>query len=599
MKQPRTTEKSAVNLDKAQAKKSEAKILDAKVLPWKEEETVQTSEQDDVQKRAAERRQNRIINYFNADKVVTLSPEEIVGLAPQNLRALKRERAYALKRAALEVAEPRANIKQREIFFQSLMEGKITAEAEKSFLLLIPGALETVGAEAILAEIQADPRQMQILAVAMGRNASNWQKLDAAMIEKFLTAQAEGEDCRTPVDFAKSRQYFLRGIKPKASAELYRRYEQSMDDLERALYGERWEFYRQFEVLRNEAKRAIGAEKGTKVTTERRRKSFKIITPEKSSEMLGRAVIEGDPWRSGNLERHLVTHNLAEAKLMPTYEVAVDQEKIYLSEIFHLPNHYLGVIAYVPAGDQVRVRAYYLEHAEGLWRYLPDYTRRSDGGIERYCTGYSDESVILPADLQAGLSEILKQQKPQAVKDAEFYVAGTAYAYNTLQEYQALWSYGRMKGDYYTQVSRDPLNHDFGLNGSNQKKAPYTLAIDYNRAPDFGQKIVQFENVMPDVGMAKIEVFASHDGQYNWLMCRDARNRVWVDYVEAISPLTSTGLRRDWVSMGDWTTKLYEHTNQAGIYGDRTDTKGAKQGMWKNYLRNLGVIKEYLEAKAR
>ena len=156
-----------------------------------------------------------------------------------------------------------------------------------------------------------------------------------------------------------------------------------------------------------------------------------------------------------------------------------------------------------------------------------------------------------------------------------------------------------MKGDYYTQVSRDPLNHDFGLSGLNQKKAPYTLSIDYNRAPDFGQKIVEFETITVDAGPITVEGFASHDGQYNWLFCKDARSRAWIEWVEAVSPLTTMGLRRDWVTMGDFTTSLYEHTNQAGIYGDRGDTKGARQGMWKNYLSNIPLIQEYTRRNNR
>ena len=41
-------------------------------------------------------------------------------------------------------------------------------------------------------------------------------------------------------------------------------------------------------------------------------------------------------------------------------------------------------------------------------------------------------------------------------------------------------------------------------------------------------------------------------------------------------------------------TPLYEHTSQAGIYGDRSDTKGARQCMWNNYLSNIPLIQEYL-----
>lgn len=178
--------------------------------------------------------------------------------------------------------------------------------------------------------------------------------------------------------------------------------------------------------------------------------------------------------------------------------------------------------------------------------------------------------------------------------DAEFLAAGTAYAYDTRQDYQMQWSYGRMRGDYYQEVSAEPVNHDFDIHGSNQKKAPYTLSIDYNRSPDFEARAMQFEIEVADVGRVIVDGFKSYDGQYNWLFCRDSKGRAWVGQVEAISPMTTMGIRRDWIALGDFMTPLYEHTSQAGIYGDRNDTKGARQCMWSNYLSNVPLIQEYL-----
>ncbi len=61
------------------------------------------------------------------------------------------------------------------------------------------------------------------------------------------------------------------------------------------------------------------------------------------------------------------------------------------------------------------------------------------------------------------------------------------------------------------------------------------------------------------------EGFRSHDGQFIWLFCKDMRGRVWIEYVEAVSMMTSMGLRQEWTMMGDFTTKLYEHANEAGF----------------------------------
>lgn len=583
-------------------------LLDAKALPWMEDEPKKSHEdklKSNQQHQVALRRQNRIINFFNAEEVVTVTPEEIVGLDSKNLRELKRERINDLRRAAMKAEEPKASARQRGAFLRRLVRGEISDTDEANFLLLINDPLNdpAVGPEKMFEEIRRDPRQTQILALAVGLNASNWQKVDQAAMMKILRTEQANGDFRTPVGFKKVRQHFLRGIRPKAKDQLYRRYVQSMNELERTLYGERLDYYLQFELMRREALNDAEADGTVEEATERKQVRIEPVLAERAAEMLGRSVIDGDPWRGGNLERHLSTHNLAVAKLGPAYEVSFGAEKVYLSNLFQLTNGVVGAMAYVPDRDGYRVRSFYRENSQTLWRYLPDYIRRGDGGIDRFCLGQAQESVTLPLELQEALVKIEREHGTaslvanSAAYEPEFFLTGTAHAYETLQEYQTLWSYGRMKGDYYTQVSRDAINHDFGLNGLTQKKAPYTLSIDYNRAPDFEQQTVGFELDTVDAGRVTAEGFLSHDGQYNWLFCRDARGRAWVEHVEAISPLTSTGLRRDWVVMGDFATKLYEHSAQAGIYGDRSDTRGARQCMWNNYLSNVPLIREYIKRK--
>lgn len=589
------------------AVEGDSAVLDAQALPWMEEEpkpeaVVSDAKSDEEQLKVAQR-QNRIINFFNADQVVTVTPEEIVGLDSKNLKELKRERINNLRRAAMEAEEPKASARQRGAFLRRLAQDEISLEDEAEFLMLIRDPLNDpeIGPEKMFEMITRDPRQTQILAMVTGLNASNWQKVDQAAMTKILRTEQRVGDLRTPVGFKKLRQHFLKGIRPKAKEQVYRRYVQSMNELERTLYGERLDYYLQFEQMRKEALSDAVADGVIEAAPERKRVKIEPVTAERAGEMLGRAVIDGDPWRGGNLERHLSTHNLAVAKLGPVYEVKMGAERVYLSNVFQVGNGVIGVMAYVPERDSYRVRSFYKENNQVLWRYLPDYIRRGDGGIDRFCYGYGEESVTLPLELQEALVKIEREHgvmsltANSAAYEPEFFLTGTAHAYETLQEYQTLWSYGRMKGDYYTQVSRDAINHDFGLNGLSQKKAPYTLSIDYNRAPDFEQQVVEFELDTVDAGRVTAEGFLSHDGQYNWLFCRDAKGRAWVEYVEAVSPLMSTGLRRDWAVMGDFATKLYEHSAQAGIYGDRNDTRGARQCMWNNYLSNIPLIHEYVK----
>lgn len=596
----------------SRAGESGAVVLDAENLPWKNETGSSLGRDLSEEEAKAELIQKRIISFFTAPQRVVVTPEEIVGLDSRGLRELKRNRANALRKEALLAPDQQVELEQRQSFLGSLARGEITAEDEANFLLLIPSPLKDaeVGEMVMFDKIMADPRQTQILAVAAGLNASNWQKVDRAAMRRILeNVQINGDDYRTPVGFMDLEVHFLRGIRPKAKEQVYRRYEQSMKELERTLYGERMDYYEQFEKLKAEARgdknNGTGAKRdvtvGRPIERASERKKLMRVSAERSAEMLGRARLDGDAWKGGGLERMLSTHNLAEAKLGPMYEVGVEEVPIYLSTLFQLSNGDVAVIGYVMVGDGIRVRGYYQQGAQGLFKYLPDYIRGNNGRMERYLEGVAKESVVLPMELQEYLAAIKDEDGVKVLSsdgialDAEFYLAGTAHAYDSLQDYQSAWNYGRIRGDYYREASGEPINSDFGLDNMGRKKAPYTLGIDHGRMPDFSRVVMKFEIETADAGEAQAEVFDGYDGQYRWMFVKDKRGRAWIEQVEIVSPITSMGTRRDFAMMGDFVTALYEPTASAGIYGDRSDTKGAKQCMWKNYLSNVPMVQEYLK----
>lgn len=569
-------------------------ILEAEVLPWKAD--VDEAERERSQQQKRDERQGRIVNFFSADDRVEVTPEEIVGMDSRSLRVLKRQRANELRRAALENPQPRVTMAQRRAVLAQMRRGLVTNQDEHNFLLLLPDGLRGKTAEEVFAKIAADARQVQILALAVGKNAQNWREVNAETVRQILTElQKDGEDYRTPVGFMKLRRYFLNNIKEKSSPALYRNYVQSMNALERAIYGERMEYFCEFELLRREADQQEESvpEKAAEI-------KYTDLASERSAEILSQAVVEGDAWYGGGLERHLNIHNLTKAGLAPKTLLKLDGVEIALSDIFQIGAGRSAAIAYVTTMDGVKVRAYYRTMMQGFWRYLPDYVRRVDGQIDTFCVGYGEESVTLPLALQLTLANLEMEHGVRVLEpsaEPEFLVGGTTFAYGSHQEYQTQWSSGRMRGDYYQEVSRDPLNQDSYLYRAEQKKAPYTLSVDEGRMPDFREKIAQFSLEMADSGTTKVEGFRSNDGQYNWMFCRDSKGRAWIGGVEAISPVTSTGLRRDYVMMGDLTTPLYEVSSQTGIYGDRSDTKGARQCMWRNYLSNVPLIQEYLEKR--
>jgi len=207
--------------------------------------------------------------------------------------------------------------------------------------------------------------------------------------------------------------------------------------------------------------------------------------------------------------------------------------------------------------------------------------------------------VTLPYELQEALATIEASAGRRSVNtlgtNPYFLFAGTAKAYNSKDEYQQCLMSGRMRGDYYREVAAVPQNTEFGaIEVGMSKQRPETVAASYESSPDFGRLIGRYMSNSALVGATQTEVFRSRDGQKNWLLCTDSQGRSYVGGIEVNSPITSTGLRREWMHGGDMVTPLYEYPQQTDSYGDARDVKPGYQGMWKNYVSRMPVIREYV-----
>ncbi len=603
--------------EKKKPKKSaSAGVLDASALPWMDDAAMDNIEDDQTQ---AERIQRKIMAYF---------------MGGRNAKSLSAQDASV---SAMEEAD----------FYHLLNEGEITENDEELLLLQVrdPMHMAGIGAEKMFEEIAEDPRKKQILALASGYNARNWQQVNERALRDFLAVPMEDGDAdrRTPLGFESVKRHFLKGIQPRASETEYQAYEESMEELEQILYGQRYDYHQQFEVLKQRAaesartkenstskrsqkrSRGIGFKRTEepiieeefeeetiipeapiealareKSTTypERRLGNIATVSVERSESILNRVVIEGGAWVQNGRERYLNSFNLSESGLGPAYEADVDGAKIYLSPVFQLPGGRVVAIGYVPTARGVKARSYHRNNSEGLWYYLPDYVRGPENAnkIGWYGEGYGAESLILPIKLQEALAEAEEYDGIKNITNENpfFLFAGTAYGYGSRQEYNDKLATGRLKGAYYREVSTRPSDHDFETIGVH-KTAPQMLSISTDKAPDFKQNIASFKTASVLAGKIRAEGFESHGGRYDWLFCEDAKGRAWVSNVEATAPITSTGLRREWVLAGDFTTPLYEYSRQSDGYGDPRDTRGPYQCMWKNYLSKVPMIRKFLQ----
>ncbi len=545
--------------------------------------------------------QDKIINYFISNQ----SPE------------------------ALTASNPAITPEQREQISQALASGTISATQINQLLQHIPTPLQDGNATPaqIFQQITSEPREKQILAVATGHNANNWQTVSVADLEHLLAKPLKDQpDYRTPLDFAKFRTKFIDGIKDQATNAQLQSYQRAMDSLENKLYGQQFAYYQQLQLLSNNTDAAEAPTPDTtspdeaaltEIINEERQATPTEPTPtqpsstdipgvtligtERSNEILNHAIINGDPWLQGGTEYRLGITNLLASGLVPTYEFVLENQTFTFSPPFQLSDGRGAILAYVSSGPTAKVRSYHINVRTGLWHYAPDIIRGPRGeGMTQIGEAFGPMSTVLPTALQQVLSELVKTYGFREITtvNPDFLFAGTAMAYSTQQEYREALSRGQARGDFYQEVDHSPLLTNWQPSGRN-KNAPQLISINADLAPNFQAPTVHFLTYSVLAGQVIANAFSSNDKQQIWLFCNDDLGRAWLGEIEIISPLTSTGCRRDWMNAGDMATPLYEYSTQSGNYGDPSDTRKGLIGMWNKYLSKIPVIQEYISWRSR
>lgn len=576
---------------------------------------------------ATEKQQLEIIRYFMPRLTAEanhIAAEKAKAAAKEATKGAKTdaERAAIARQQAMQLLpeQPEPAV-ARQMFLTALRDGRITTADENEYLLSLPSQLERYGEQRIFDEIAGRLRDKQILAVVTGFTTKDWQDVKAADVKTFLSKPRRGqEDYRTPVGFADLRRKFLSEIHPIASPKQFDAYVRSMNELENALYGPRFAGFKHFETLRKEAM-ALGQDYEASLIAETdpslepamadtngatpmlakalRETTLTPIETEVGDQILNRSTIDGDAWRQGGQDYQLSVPNLISAGLNPAYHILVNNQEIYLSNLFNLTSDQMAAIAYIPTTVGVKVRSFYRDKAQALWRYLPDYIRGINGeGIDIFGSGFDERSIILPIALQSALNQI---ERYRGIVDLsgtnpDFLFAGTAMAYNSRQEYREAFQRGLMRGDFYREVSPTAMNAEqpSTTEPGHRKVAPQLLSVAESFAPDFERLIARYSVYSTFAGQIMGEGYVSHDARYYWLFLTDYRGRSWVANIETNAMVTSTGCRQEWLHPVDITTPLYEALRLADGYGDPGDTRtGNYISMWNNYLAKVPLIQNY------
>ncbi len=563
---------------------------------------------------ADEQLQNRIILYFVNGQKISAVPE----------------------------GEAKATEAERAKVIEQLSSGKITMAEVEGFLRNVAMPLQDTkeSARKVFEQVAQDLRQKQILAVLLGYNATDWQNVSADDLLSLRGKPLKGQpNYRTPVGFETFREKFLMGIEDKADAEQMQAYQEAMDGLERKIYGRRFEYYQQVLLLKDGEKPAaqktadvsevadaeqvkaietpkmeaavapavamvLETEKTVKKIAGEKLPELTVsvaVSPERSMEILNQAVIVGDPWRQDGNEYLLTVNGLISNNLVPAYELSVGAETLALSQPFQLSDGRGAALGFVPTSEGMKVRGYYLDPKTGLWHFAPDVIRGARGeGMSQITEGYGMASTMLPVVMQKNLTEIVKAGGFREITtvNPDYLLAGTAIAYNDMQEYREAMSRGQMRSDFYREVDQEPVVVNAQVNEKN-KTLPQLISVNVELAPDFQKYLGHFLTYSLLAGQVKVDSFLSQDGHLTWMICSDEYGRTWIGGIEVNSELTSTGCRKNWAMGGDLMTPLYEYSTQSGNYGDPSDIRKGMVGMWNQYLSKIGLIEEYIAWKNR
>lgn len=608
-------------LERLRAGKSSVNGIEKpKDVEAKEERSVQVAEVGETEEERAARFQRKLVKYFSVrEKDIDLDPQQ-TDADPAEWTKQIQKIVHDRQGEALASRDAEVDEHMRQRVLDDLAIDKISDKDMEACLLRIrcPFAPEKGGLRKIFAEVDQSPMQKQILAVASGEGLTDWDKVDESTMRSLLSGSARGKlDFRTPVGYEVFKRRFLREIDKRATDEQKQAYTEAANKLEETMYGRRLEYYRQFQALKREADerfgrkvdahtaqvvantadRDLGGANGSFVAL-RENLSEQDYAAKRDS-LLGRAVIDGSPWDVNGREYRLNVQHLERAGLAPEYETKIDEQEVYLSKIFQLNSGSPAVISYIPTDEgEVTVNSYHRELSTGLWKMLPDYVRRPNSlQISEFGYGYGENSLVLPVQLQQTLAQLETKFGAQrmAERNTDFLFAGMTRGYASLQEYSDRLAARQMRGNYYEEVASEPSNHDFQMISA-EKKPPYTQSINVKTAPNFDEVVAKYSTTTVFVGPTFVKCYKSSSGDYLYAFDRDSRGRAWISQIENLrSPVTSTGLRRDWVDGGALLTPLYEPSREAGEWGDPKDVRGANVCMWNGYLKNVPLIEDFVK----
>ena len=372
------------------------------------------------------------------------------------------------------------------------------------------------------------------------------------------------------------------------------------------MYDKREKYYMAYQNLKQDALEQVGDDEPFNIRRLNEREQDEILKKSMPEDNEKRSF-----WfnlRNRNTKTSPLPNNIEILKgfgLVPETQVEFGKTKVNLSPMFDC-NDRPSVIAYVEAGDgSVNACTYYRSKSQDMWRLLPDYIGSEDGSdIVWHGKAKREESLNLPIELQLAL-ERLSNVGPRidlGSNDAGMAITRTANRYQDWGDYGA----SEKKGPFWQEVSQRPVAtldmDELDYSGIMQRDSeiwPDEIGPDSSAWPDFSKPVYESKTKSDLYGDVVTKRFFSHDGDYLYTIKTDSEGRAWLGSVEKLnSPITSTGLRRDYVFLGRAGTPAFEYGGQIPNKGDAGDKRGSYSDA-RSYVKGIPIIRAYFDSQRK
>ena len=515
--------------------------------------------------------------------------------------------------------EVRTTLGERQSFFEDINSGEVNDANFREALMHIPCPInprhhhngeDVVDAAWVYSNLENN-RQIKAIIAYFARGDMTLR--DEIGSDDLATFYKYNPD---PLTFESRAGDFMDRMSEFNDRNKMDQYKASMDEFQRKVYGERYNYLQQINVLKTEAEKynlqgdvSIIQDAGlghTEVLANSmleapggysvEQGNFEIETLDDSEidRIMREVQITGSEYKGTKLTVDILFNE----GLEPCYKIKMDDAVICCPSIgYDLGGGRVGVVAYVEKDGRTTANSYYRSNSQGVWRYLPDYNLYNNGGMW-FGKGISEESVTLPAVLQKTLSEIAGNAAPkQTSVDPEMILAGNANRQGDRsgQYYQDTDRYSKSVGENYIIPESEADNIFY-------KVPPEQVQLKHGESPDFSNLVSSWESNTSLYGKVHFDTYKSNDGQMEFMFCKDEIGRAWIGNIEDNSEVQSTGLKKSWIKDTNLTTPAYEYkigqTDQTDGYGNEAGRNGMYVDMFQNYISKIPVIQEYLQVSA-